>query len=127
MFSISQDLFRWLWPTLSLRTTCLRRSHGSKVLTAQVKWRGMFRITKGQKGFVGLLQRKKTIRIRFKIINMFGYQIWSEHGRRERVLMGGKNLFMLTQVSGLRSGLGFKGSEKWACFQKQDWSCCPRN
>lgn len=39
---------------------------------------------------------------------MFGYQIWSEHGRRERVLMGGKNLFMLTQVSGLRSGLGFK-------------------
>lgn len=51
---------------------------------------------------------------------MFGYQMWSENGQRERVLMGGKNLFMLTQVSGLRSGLGSKGSEKWACFWKQN-------
>ena len=38
--------------------------------------------------------------------------MWSENGGMERVLMGGKNLFMLTQVSGLRSGLGSKGSEK---------------
>ena len=52
---------------------------------------------------------------------MFGCQMWSENGGMERVLMGGKNLFMLTQVSGLRSGLGSKGSEKGACFWKQNW------
>ena len=64
MSSISQDLFRWLWPTLSLRTTCLLRWNGSKMLTSQVKLKGMSRITKGQKVFVGLIWRKKMVRIK---------------------------------------------------------------